>query len=151
MKSRSSRGQCLTALGILPASILFGAAPVAYSQHMSVVGFQRIEVLGYVRPIIEASINGFRFPMMIHSNAGLVVQLRHDQAKRFRARHVRAVGGRYGIVRAGKISQLPPSRDILDRLIVGNMAYRDVPISVRSDLLIENDAVGKMARVPTSF
>ena len=118
-------------LAAATATLLSGnSAPVADAVRMSTVPFKMETSGNQGRAMVQVRFNGHPFPMMIHSNASFVVQLKHKQAREFGIRNMRDVSKGFGIVRPGEVSDLGFGTGIMDSIQVGHTRNRNVPVTV---------------------
>jgi hypothetical protein len=81
------------------------------------------------RPFIEIRLNGHSYSMMVHSSASFYMEISHVMAQQAGVKNVRHVGS-YGIEALGKVSRLGRDEATVDRLNIGSLELRDVPVSV---------------------
>lgn len=94
----------------------------------TVVPFQ-IEQISGSRPIVTVRVNDHDYPAIVHSNAGLFLQINHAQAAAVGATQLQHKDS-YGIEAPGKVSALGRDTGVVAGLSVGGIADRDVPVSV---------------------
>jgi hypothetical protein len=88
-----------------------------------------IEQISGSRPVLTLSVNNRQYPAMLHSNAGLFLQINHAQAA---AVGVTGLTHRdaYGIEAPGRVSALGRDTGVAALLAVGAVRDRNVTVSV---------------------
>jgi predicted aspartyl protease len=114
----------------LIAAVLVGIfiAAKAWAADADHVDFKIVVDSGH-RPVITALVNGKPFQLVVHSNAGLFLQINHADATRVGAHDLKHQGA-FGIVAAGKVSDLGRDDGIVDRLQVGSTQSQTIPVAV---------------------
>lgn len=125
------RGLAISGLCTLCCTVIAFFAGHTIAQQPSAnkpIPFKIEEIFGK-RPVVDISLNGHACRAMIHANAGFYLQINHAQAD------LVGIKGRkhqdsYGIEKAGKVSALGRDSGTVDRLAIGQLLDRDVPVSI---------------------
>lgn len=81
------------------------------------------------RPVVDATINGKPFHLVVHSNSAFYLQINHAEAKSVAARDLKHVGA-YGISSPGHVSGLGMDNGYVDHLALGNWSVVNAPVTV---------------------
>ncbi len=81
------------------------------------------------RPMIDATLNGFAYRLMVHANSGSYIQVNHAEAARIGVTDM-VHKGAYGIQAPGEVSDLGRDDGRLALLTVADVTLADVPIAV---------------------
>lgn len=109
----------ILALGLMTGTASAGDAILPFTvQHIS-----------GSRPILIVAVNGHEYPAIVHSNAGLFLQINHAQAAAVGVKNLTHKDA-YGIEAPGKVSAKGRDTGIAERVAVGGVEDRDVPVDV---------------------
>lgn len=113
------RSVVVLALGLFAGAALADDAVIPFS----------VQQVSGSRPIVTVAVNGHEYPAMVHSNAGLFLQINHAQAAAVGVKDLKHKGS-YGIEAQGKVSALGRDSGTVERLAVGDVVDRDAPVEV---------------------
>jgi hypothetical protein len=109
----------LAALGLMTGAALAEDVIVPFT----------VQQISGSRPIVTVAVNGHDYPAIVHSNAGLYLQINHAQAAAVGVKNLTHKDS-YGIEAPGKVSALGRDTGIVEHLAVGSVADRDAPVEV---------------------
>ncbi len=107
------------ALGLLSGAAFAGDVVVPFT----------VQQISGTRPIVTVSVNGHDYPAIVHSNAGLFLQINHAQAAAVGVRNLTHKDS-YGIEAPGTVSALGRETGTVERLAVGGVADGNAPVEV---------------------
>jgi hypothetical protein len=110
---------------VLAFGLMTGMASAAED---AVVPFTVQQISGS-RPIVTIAVNGHDYPAIVHSNAGLFLQINHAQAAAVGVKDLKHKDS-FGIEAPGKVSALGRDTGTVERLAVGGVEDRDAPVEV---------------------
>lgn len=116
-----------------PVIMLTAAAPLVAStapapQVETAVPFTIDQIFGS-RPVVEATIRGNPYRLVVHANAGSYLQINHAEAAKVGAYNLKHQGA-YGISEPGKVSDLGRDDGLIDQLSIGSWSVPSAPVAV---------------------